>query len=188
MARPCRFGNDLPQEVQFLLASRRKRCIIISSEKAPSAETPFRIFSLLRIKDRSVQISLRRLALPSVSVPLACLTIALLAPAPARGGCDYPTHIERTPMNSSSGKAAGAKSHPRLPSKPCPCKGPHCSRQPLAPPAPSSVDSVTVPEWARMTNGLCLLAPQGESRIGGAPIAEPSRHPSVIYHPPRLCR
>ena len=130
----------------------------------------------------------RRLVhLPS-GMPLACLAVALLAPAPARAGCDYPTHIERTADDtiSARGNTVTPKSDTQLPNKPCSCTGPTCSRQPLAPPPPSSVVSVNISQWGRLVPPFILVSPQAESSVSDEPLQLPSRHPSTIYHPPRL--
>jgi hypothetical protein len=128
----------------------------------------------------------RRLVCPSFSVPLAFLSLALLAPAPARAGCDYPTHIERTPVDLPESIPTAPKSDSRLPGKPCSCTGPHCSRAPLAPSAPTSVESVKISEWGRLLPRLLLTPPQSDDWTAEIPFSHTTRHPSSIYHPPRL--
>lgn len=138
--------------------------------------------------DNSVGAFQRCLARPSFSVPLACLSIALFAPAPARAGCDYPTHIERNPVEFPNGTTTAAKSDTPLPHKPCSCTGPHCSRQPLAPSAPTSVESVKISEWGRLLPLLLLVQPASDRWTPETVLSCPLHHPSVIYHPPRLSR
>lgn len=128
----------------------------------------------------------RRLFCPSFSVPLAFLSFALLAPTPARAGCDYPTHIERTSVDLPDSIPAASKSDSRLPSKPCSCTGPHCSRAPLAPSAPTSVESVKISEWGRLLSRLLLTPPQSNDWTAEILFSHTTRHPSSIYHPPRL--
>ncbi len=131
----------------------------------------------------------RHLVLPSVGLPAACLTAVLLLPASVHAGCDYPTHIERTELDSDAitGKTISRSNADRhVPAKPCSCTGPTCSRQPLAPPAPNSVVSVRISEWGRLVPLLVLTAPQADTCIVDEPLSHPSRLPSVIFHPPRL--
>ena len=143
-------------------------------------------FSHTKIVSRLVGTFWRRLVRPSLGVPLACLSVVLFAPAPARAGCDYPTHIERTPANHPDHIPSAPKSDRRLPSKPCSCTGPHCSRQPFAPSAPTSVESVKISEWGRLLPRLLLTPPPSDPWVLETPFAHPTRHPISIYHPPRL--
>lgn len=131
----------------------------------------------------------RRLVLHSVSVPLACLMVALFLPTTVRAGCDYPTHIERTPVDLDAVFAkttAKPNADMPIPGKPCPCSGPTCSRQPLAPSAPTSIVSVKISEWGRLVPRLVLASPQADTHVGGELLQLPVLHPSSIYHPPRL--
>jgi hypothetical protein len=128
----------------------------------------------------------RRLVRPSLGVPLACLSVVLLAPAPARAGCDYPTHIERTPVDLPDSIPSPPKSDTRVPTKPCSCTGPHCSRQPLAPSAPTSIESVKISEWGRLLSGLLLTPPVSDTWLPERAVSYPARHSSTIYHPPRF--
>jgi hypothetical protein len=141
------------------------------------------------IVSRLVEIFWRRLVNLSISIPLACLTLAFLAPTPARAGCDYPTHVERTPINLADGSTSAATmpNHDSgMPSQPCPCKGPTCSRQPLAPSVPPSVESVRISEWGRLIPRFALASPQAETCVPDEPLKLPLQHPSLIFHPPRL--
>lgn len=128
----------------------------------------------------------RGLFRPFFGVPLACLSFALFAPSPARAGCDYPTHVERNLVDLPDSIPAGPQTHTKLPSEPCSCTGPHCSRQPLAPVDPTSVESVKISEWGRLLPGLLLIPPQRDSWLPEISLSLPTRHPSLIYHPPRL--
>ncbi|HTU89860.1 MAG TPA: hypothetical protein VMF69_07175 [Gemmataceae bacterium] len=128
----------------------------------------------------------RCLIFPSLGVPLACLSVVLLAPPSARAGCDYPTHVERTPVDLPSNFPTAPQSDTRLPRKPCPCTGPHCSRQPLAPPVPTLIDSVNISEWGRLLPPPLVVPPRSDHWTPEIPFARPARHPSVIFHPPRL--
>lgn len=123
----------------------------------------------------------RRLVLLSNSVPLACLVVALLEPASAHAGCDYPTHIERTPADLLSPKPDS-----RSPTKPCGCTGPTCSRPPLVPPASSWVESVKILQWGLPLARFVHLPSPVEAHGSNEPPFLPSRHPSSIYRPPRL--
>jgi hypothetical protein len=148
------------------------------------------VFSLISwIASRLVNVFWRRLIHPSISLPLACLTVALFAPAPVRAGCDYPTHIERTAVGSADITAKrSALPNPDMPvpSKPCACTGPTCSRQPLAPSAPPSVESVKISEWGRLVPRFVFQSPQAENHPQDESLQRPSRHSSTVYHPPRL--
>ncbi|HEY7326696.1 MAG TPA: hypothetical protein VH592_03585 [Gemmataceae bacterium] len=128
----------------------------------------------------------RRLIAPSLGVPLACLSVVLFAPSPAQAGCDYPAHIERTPVDLPDSIPNAPKSDTHLPSKPCSCTGPHCSRQPLAPSAPPSIESVKVTEWGRLLSGLLLTPPASDTWLPETSASCPARHPCSIYHPPRI--
>jgi hypothetical protein len=128
----------------------------------------------------------RRLSLSFLGMPLACLSAVLFASPSARAGCDYPSHIENTPVNQLGGLATVPKTDTQMPSKPCSCTGPYCSRQPLAPPAPTSVESVKISEWASLLSRLFLTPPPSDSWVPETPFAPPPRHPISIYHPPRL--
>jgi hypothetical protein len=128
----------------------------------------------------------RCLVFPSFGVPLACLSIALFAPTPVRAGCDYPTHIEHPPVPSPSEIPMAPKSETRGPSQPCPCTGPHCSRQPLAPTAPTSIESVKMVEWAYVLPHVLLTPSQKSMEAPETAFSLPMRPPSAIYHPPRL--
>jgi hypothetical protein len=128
----------------------------------------------------------RRLLRPSLGVSLACLSVVLFVPAPARAGCDYPVHIERSPVDLSASIPAMPKSDTQLPSKPCSCTGPHCSRPPLAPSAPTAVEFVKISEWGRLLSQLLLIPPQSDDWAPETPFAHPTQHPTSIYHPPRL--
>jgi hypothetical protein len=128
----------------------------------------------------------RGLILPSLGVSLACLSAVLLAPAPARAGCDYPTHVERMPVDLPSNFSTAPMSDTQHPRKPCSCTGPHCSRQPLAPSAPTSVESVKITEWGRLLPHLLVAPPPSDRWTPQDPFVCPARHPAVIFHPPRL--
>jgi hypothetical protein len=131
--------------------------------------------------------SVQSLILLSGVVPLACLAVDLLAPALARAGCDYPTHVERTPVDPVPvNTPAAPKSDPRQPSKPCPCTSPSCSRQPFAPLAPSSLKSLTAPEWGHLIPRPLHVPPQNGTRLPEDKFPLPARHAFAIYHPPRL--
>jgi hypothetical protein len=116
-----------------------------------------------------------------VGVPLAYLTVALFAPTPVRAGCDYATHVEYTSNDSVT-----PKHEKRLPSKPCPCTGPHCSRQPFVPLAPTSLPSLTMPEWGQLIPQPFLAPPASEVRQPEDTLQLPFGYVSAIYHPPRL--
>src|SRR5690348_16966035 len=95
-------------------------------------------------------------------MPLACLTVALFAPAPSRAGCHSATHLDRTPVDGPVSTPTAHKTHTRLPGQPCSCIGPHCSRQPLAPPALTSVESVKISERGRLLPRLLLSPPPSD--------------------------
>jgi len=136
-----------------------------------------------------VRIPLRLLVGSRSGMSLTFLTVALLTPSTARAGCDYPTHVERTPHDPSmllSNTQTVSKPISAPPSKPCPCSGPTCSRRPFVPSAPPSFESVKFQEWGRLIPRLILIAPQRAVCLPDVPSHSPVRRAAIIYRPPRL--
>jgi hypothetical protein len=178
---------ELRRISNFLFALRQERCIIILIDQR-SRKHDFG-YSFSSIVGCSVSIFWRPLLRPAVSLPLAWLSIALFAPSRAGAGCDYPTHVERTlvdPMSLSTRLSAAPKSDTRLPDKPCSCTGPTCSRQPLAPLVPPSVESTNMSQWGKLLPPLIVTPLQQDTWIPEDSFSLPARHPSLVYHPPRL--
>jgi hypothetical protein len=122
-------------------------------------------------------------------MPVACLAMALLAPSTGRAGCDYPTHVQYMPPEDAKQAANFApKGKPvsTPANKPCPCSGPTCSRSPLLPPTPFSVEAVKIHEWIRLPLPLFLAPPQHDGWLADHLSPRPIRYASTIYHPPRL--
>ncbi len=132
--------------------------------------------------------SIRRLASASVGLPLACLAVVCLAPTPAHAGCDYPTHAVQTsldPIGSPFGTADMLKHDARQPSKPCPCNGPGCSREPFTPLPPPSIRMSTVPEWGFLIPRPTFALSSSETHPWENALVLPCGCDSSIFHPPR---
>src|SRR5262249_34441628 len=66
-----------------------------------------------------------------------------------------------------------------------PCRGPHCSQQPVAPPAPATPVPVRSQEWG---TAITLASPAAADFLGfltDIESAHPDRRTLAIFHPPR---
>lgn len=109
-----------------------------------------------------------------------------------RAGCEGPTVViwssaensHRDEFVALSKDMPNSSPHHSVPGRK-PCSGPHCSRVPLAPPAPPATSLTVNQEWA-----CFALLPSGADFRGSAyPLEEdphkPIWHTFRVYHPPR---
>ncbi len=160
---------------------------MIDGNGARCANASFSFYPLLSCGS-SMGKSIRRLACVSVGLPLACLAVAFLAPTPARAGCDYTTNAAQSPVDpfaAPHGAANILKHDTRQPSKPCPCNGPGCSRQPFAPLPPPSIRTLTTPEWGQLILRLPLVPSLSEAYLSEDSPLLPFGCACSIFHPPR---
>lgn len=132
-------------------------------------------------------------------VALALLAGMLLAPSAARGQCGHyvlfgsKTSNNGIPNASQDAPEAVPLTVPAHPSVPpgnhTPCSGPMCSRGsdslPLAPISPSHV---TGNQWGCLTTLATAIESEPATLFWDEKRADPRRHLSIIYHPPRSPR
>src|SRR5262245_49863538 len=99
------------------------------------------------------------IGLPIPAAVLALLAAMLFSPGKAQAECgDY--------LMGGGHAAKMAHDTPTKPSVPCPCKGPQCSQQPIAPfvpPAPAP--TVNPAEWFTLTTVLNATGDQTCGRV-----------------------
>jgi hypothetical protein len=127
-------------------------------------------------------LSQRRLLFPG-GLLLAALLLGGSAPS-ARGSCgQYVTIAGRYPAaqeNPTEKAPMPAPGH-------APCKGPSCSRDPVAPPPVSAVPTApSPPDWAWADASPTCQQDRGKGFPRDDPSSPPPPPARRIYHPPRV--
>ena len=122
------------------------------------------------------------------------LTLALLAPPVAEGGC---SHLVTSQADSGQVSSlieplmrdlAGQSERIPAPARPRPCSGALCSGQPAAPAVPAELFEGELDSWACLAPVPGLAVPS-DSFVSAEPDElQPTRLPIDIFHPPRRLR